>query len=165
MHHDYDFLINMFQRNVNTIKQATLGFDHAASLIQPPLGANCANWLLGHLLYYRNRLCIITNRPLALDEMVATRYPGGSNPVLGDEPNLGKWEDLLKAFEASQEPLAASLSGMTLEEANKVWTFPSSLSPSNTMTAVEWHTFLLRHEAYHTGQFEWMPNLLKIGTK
>jgi hypothetical protein len=160
MHHNNDFLINMFQRNVNAIKQFTLGFDHAASLIQPPLGANCANWLLGHLLYYRNRLFTITGRPMAIDPAIAARYPNGSKAVLGDEPALGKWEDMLAAFEASQEPLAASLKAMTQEEADKVWTFTSTAN-TTSMTALEWHVYFMRHEAYHAGQFEWMPNLLK----
>jgi len=155
-----EMLISMFERNVKFIKLATQGFDHAASLIQPPLGANCANWLLGHLLYYRNRLCTITGRPLALEAAIAARYPNGSLAVTGDEPGLGKWEDMLAAFEASQEPLAANLRAMTHEEADKVWTFTSAAN-TTSMTALDWHVYFMRHEAYHAGQFEWMPNLLK----
>lgn len=155
-----EMLISMFERNVKFITLATQGFDHAASLIQPPLGANCANWLLGHLLYYRNRLCAITSRPLAFDAALAARYPNGSPAVTGDEAGLGKWEDMLAAFQASQEPLAASLRAMTEQEAAKVWTFTSAAN-TTSMTALDWHIYFMRHEGYHAGQFEWMPNLLK----
>ena len=39
----------------NVIKQKTEGLTHADSMLQLPIPANCMNWILGHIMVYREQ--------------------------------------------------------------------------------------------------------------
>ena len=60
-------LIAMYARNVLFIKQLTEGLTHVDSLAQPPVPGNCMNWVMGHIVAYRNRLSDMLGQPPALD--------------------------------------------------------------------------------------------------
>ena len=62
-----DFVINAYARNLHFIKTYTEGFSQADSLIQPPAKANCANWIVGHIAAYRNRLLDVLGQPPVID--------------------------------------------------------------------------------------------------
>ena len=151
-----DSVINAYARNLFFIKQLTAGFTHQDSLIQPPAPGNCANWVVGHIAVYRNRILSILGEPLALDAQVAARYVRDSAPVLGDEPGLGHFTDLIDALETAQDHIATGLRRMTPEEAARIHTYPPA-----PLSAAEWMVFLLRHEAYHTGQLEILQEVVK----
>lgn len=151
-----EHLINMYARNLAFIKQLTEGFTHADSVVQPPVPGNCANWVVGHIATYRNRILTILGQPLVLDEMLAQRYARDSKPVLGDEPGIGQFPVLLAAIEASQDKLASGLRALTPEQAAET----RAIAQFN-MSIAEWMIFLLRHEAYHTGQLELLQEIVK----
>ena len=146
-----DNLIAMYARNLHFIKEFTKGLNHADSLAQPPVPGNCMNWVIGHILTYRNRILQITGQPALLAEVIGARYVANSKPVLGDESGLGILEDMLHAIDESQDKIAAGMKCMSPEDAAKMWAFGQL-----NMSAGEWMLFLLRHEAYHTGNLELM---------
>ena len=151
-----DHLITMYARNLFFIKQLTEGFSHADSLVQPPVPGNCANWVVGHMAAYRERIMTILDQPSVLDEQFVTRYARDSQPVLGDEPRISQFADLLHAIEVAQESLAVGLRNLTPEQAARVLSFGQL-----KMSVAEWMLFLLRHEAYHTGQLELLQEVVK----
>ncbi len=144
-----DNLIAMYARNLYFIKANTAGLSHADSLTQPPVPGNCINWVVGHIVLYRNRVLKILGKPPVFDEVTTTRYARDSKPVLGDESGIGILEDMLDALEESQEQIAVAMKSLSPDDAQKAWTFGEF-----NMTAAEWMLFLLRHEAYHTGNLE-----------
>jgi uncharacterized damage-inducible protein DinB len=149
-------LISAYARNLTFIKQLTAGFSHADSLIQPPVQGNCVNWVVGHILAYRNRILTILGETLVVDETIAARYARDSKPVLGDEPGLGQFPEMVAALELAQDRLATGMGQMTPEQAERIFSFGQF-----TMPAAEWMLFLLRHEAYHTGQLELLQEIVK----
>lgn len=144
-----DNLIAMYARNLAFIKDLTAGLTHADSLAQPPVPGNCINWVVGHILAYRNRALKILGQPPAFDEVTAARYTRDSKPVLGDEPGIGILEDMLQALGESQKQIAVAMKALGPDDVQTTWTFGQ-----NTMNTAEWMLFLLRHEAYHTGNLE-----------
>lgn len=151
-----DHLINMYARNLFFMQQLTEGFTHADSVIQPPVPGNCANWVIGHIAAYRNRIMTILDQPPVLGEQFVARYARDSKPVLGDEPGISPFAELLQAIEASQANLAVGLRALTPEQAERVLAFGQF-----NMSVAEWMLFLLRHEAYHTGQLELLQEVVK----
>ena len=47
--------VNSLGTNNRVIKQKTEGLTHADSMLQLPFPANCMNWILGHILVYREQ--------------------------------------------------------------------------------------------------------------
>lgn len=144
-----DNLIAMYARNLAFINDLTAGLTHADSLAQPPAPGNCINWVVGHILAYRNRILNILGQPPVFDEVTAARYACDSKPVLGDEPGIGILEDMLQTLDESQQKIATAMQALSPDDARKAWTFGQ-----NTMSAAEWMLYLLRHEAYHVGNLE-----------
>jgi uncharacterized damage-inducible protein DinB len=144
-----DNLIAMYARNLYFIKEYTKGLSHADSLAQPPVSGNCMNWVIGHILTYRNRILQMTDQPALLAEVIGARYTANSKPVLGDESGLGIFEDMLHALDESQDKIAAGMKAMTPAASAMPWAFGQL-----NMSAGEWMLFLMRHEAYHTGNLE-----------
>lgn len=149
-------LITMYERNIMFTQQMTAGFTHADSLVQPPVQGNCVNWVIGHIVAYRNRILTVLGEPPVLDEQAAARYARDSKPILSDEPGISQFADLMQALDASQARVAASLRSLTPEQA----TVAVSIAQF-TMSKAEWMLFLLRHEAYHTGQLELLQEVVK----
>lgn len=142
-------LIAMYARNVLFIKQLTEGLTHIDSLAQPPVPGNCMNWVMGHIVAYRNRLSDMLGQPPVLDPAIAVRYFRDSKPIISDEPGLAKLEQLVAAVDVSQEQLTQGLPKLSADEALKVRAYGPM-----TMSTAEWVLFLMRHEAYHTGNLE-----------
>lgn len=139
----------MYARNVLFIQQLTEGLNHADSLAQPPVPGNCMNWVMGHIVAYRNRISEMLSQPAVLDPAIAVRYFRESKPVTGDEPGLAQFEHLLAAVGTSQAQLTEGLPKLSADAAMQ----SRSYGPM-TMSTAEWFLFLLRHEAYHVGNLE-----------
>ncbi len=151
-----DFVINAYARNLHFIKTYTEGFSQADSLIQPPAKANCANWIVGHIACYRNRLLDVLGQPPVIDPQLAVRYSNGSAPVLGEEVSIGQIDELKRAIEESQVIFAHALRSLTPEQSSAVKTYGTF-----SLSVAEWAVFLLRHEAMHQGQLELLQEVVK----
>ena len=151
-----EHLIKAYARNLHFVKTLTAGYSQADSLIQPPVQGNCANWIVGHIATSRNRVLELLGEPLTLDPQIAARYGNGSLPVLGEEAGIGQLADLVAAIEAAQARLAVALPQLTPVAGEQI-----VISGAFTQSVVEWMLFLLRHEAYHTGQLELLQEVVK----
>ncbi|MBU6359176.1 MAG: DinB family protein [Chloroflexota bacterium] len=147
-----DSLIWNYNRNMTVYANNYLAnLTHAHSLVQPPIEGNCINWIIGHIVAYRNyglKMCGLA--PVVSDEIVH-RYAKDSAAVKGDAPDIAKFEDLRNAYFTAHERLMAYIAQMSAEQAAEVIS-----AASFTQARAELLTTFLRHESYHLGQLEWL---------
>jgi len=138
-----------FARNLSVIKMQTKDLTHADSLIQPPFGGNCLNWVLGHIAENRDRILDLLGHAPTLGEARA-RYERGSAPMQEAEPTTLPLNEILTWLERSQTQLASALAEM--DEA--AWAREITVGSNRTMTLGQRVFFLYFHETYHVGQTE-----------
>ena len=139
---DNKSLLWLFKINHSTIKINTEGITDEESLIQPPNGGNCMNWILGHIVVSRNTaLKLVGENPIMNDEETEV-YKRGSEP-LTDESKALPLNKLFSYLDESQERLKTGLSRMSRDDLNAV---------AEKKTVGEELAFLHFHEAYHSGQ-------------
>lgn len=103
-----DTLIAQHRLSPRMLKANTVGLSHEDSLFQPQPEGNCLNWVVGHLVHSRlHILALLGAAPSFLPEKFA-RYAQGSTPVTS-EADAVRFEELMEAFLALQEPLEFSL--------------------------------------------------------
>ena len=154
------FLINSYARNLHFIRTHTAGFSQADALRQPPFRGNCALWIVGHIALYRNTVLEQLQQAPTFDPALAQRFKAGSAAVLGEEPGLAQLSNMLTALDASQERIAAILPAFDATRAAELIRFGSLTDP---LTRAETLLFLMRHEAYHTGQLELLAEMTRNG--
>jgi len=142
-------LAEAFARNTNIIKMQTQDLTQEDSLIQPPFGGNCLNWVLGHIAENRDRMFELLGEPKLMEQSGA-RYKRGSEAITAPDGNTLRLEQILDWLDRSQAQLAAVL-GRTDEN-----TLAREISTrSNQTTTVGQRLFFLYfHETYHVGQTE-----------
>lgn len=144
-----ELFVDLYGRTYAVIKDRTAGLAHGDSLIQPPAGGNCLNWIAGHLMASRGNLLALLGAPTIWSRADAERYLPGSPPIL-DHTGARPFERIMADFDRSQEALLAAL---------------GALSPAAINRAAGDATLggeLLRyglHEAYHAGQIELLRSL------
>lgn len=115
------------------------GISHEESLIHPPNGGNCINWIVGHILLSRDdvfeRLGI---ERVWTDREATAAYDRGST-LLTDSGKAVELSVLLDLFNQTQPLLLEAM-----ENLNKV--------PSEDGKMEESVAFYNFHEAYHLGQ-------------
>lgn len=140
-----------FERNASYVRDLLAGLTHTDSLVQPPAEGNCINWILGHIVCYRNYALVACELPPVVSEEVAQRYGRGSAAVTGDAEDVTNFAMLLTAYNQSHQQLTTYLetvAGDLLDEVVSAAGF--------TMPRGELLTSFMRHESYHAGQFEWL---------
>ncbi len=151
---DPEQLANAFALNLNIIRSHTEGLTHEESLLQPPAGGNCLNWVLGHIASNRNRILLTLDQEPVLTEAEAARYDTGSKPVTCDEEGILKLVMLLAALERAQEGIAAGLGRLSVEA------LASEIEVGDRNMTLGQRLFgLYFHETYHTGQTELLRSL------
>jgi len=143
-----------FERNASYLRTHLADLTHADSLVQPPVNGNCINWVVGHIVCYRNLALGICELPLVVDPTVADRYDRGSAPVTGAAADVTPLATLVQAYWTSHEQLLAYLHAMNQEQANEVVS-----AGGFTMPRSELLTSFMRHESYHAGQLELLREL------
>lgn len=155
-------LKDVFNAGHMTLLRNVEDVGHDESLVQPPSGGNCMNWLAGHLLSSR----AIYLKHLGLDgflsEKESARYAMGSAPVMpGDAcTDFGRiveglkvtGEQILNALETADE----SALGEPLDPSS----FPVPVAHATRGTLL---TLLLFHDGYHTGQLSACRKHAKAG--
>jgi uncharacterized damage-inducible protein DinB len=146
-------LIDLFQNNHNIIHLQLENISHAESLLQPPFRGNCMNWVIGHILGIHETCLDLLGLSGVMTEAEKATYGYGSEPIV--EPNRASdLNSMLKRLDESQEKLAPRLGELTQEELDRqvqIWRGPLPLA--------EAISFMLWHEAYHTGQLELLRQL------
>jgi hypothetical protein len=108
----------MIKRNLSTllrydqfvIQKNIEGLTHAESLIQPSLGGNSLNWVLGHIVATRNStLRLLGQEPIWRDERAAP-YQRGSDPGSGGWKPLSL-ETIVDDLQISHDRIRAGMAG------------------------------------------------------
>jgi uncharacterized damage-inducible protein DinB len=136
-----------FRRNLSIVEAQTKGLAHQDALVQVP-GANCLNWVLGHIANSRDEVLSLLGEGPALGEATA-RYRRESDPVTADGPGVVPLERLLAALAEGQERIAAALAALA-EEALA----DERRSGDRTLPLGAMLHFAMWHETYHVGQTE-----------
>lgn len=143
--------------NNNILQRQIEGLTDADLLLQPESRGNCFNWVLGHIVNSRNGILKALGAEVVWDEEKDALYGRESAPITGaDDPHLPMVE-LLEAHRISGERIVQRLESITDEELDVM---------RNERTSVwRWVSFLVWHDAYHTGQFEYLRQLSGIDDK
>jgi len=138
-----------FARNASYVETLLAGLDHHASLYQPPVEGNCINWILGHIVCYRNYALTSCGLPPVLPTTAANRYARDSAPVTAAAADVVDFAHLLAAYQHSHEQLLAYLAQVDAATLAEVVTAAGFTLPRGELL-----TSFMRHESYHAGQFE-----------
>jgi hypothetical protein len=144
-------LIAMFEVSYGALTRNLEGITAEESLRAPDSGGNSLNWVLGHLLFHRNKTLSLLGAPPAWDSSLAARYARGSAP-LGPDDDAEPFEVLRAGFDRSQEILLAALRGASAE----------TLAAANERgePVAQRLAMLAFHEGYHGGQIGLLRRLL-----
>ena len=145
-------LIHLFERTHWVIVKQTDGLTHADSLMQLPFRGNCLNWVLGHLMVYRDKVLELLGEASILSESETRLYKRESTPITDSDSSV-KLEKLLRGLEQSQERILAGLKIVTPD------TMDERVDEGKEQTVRERIEFLQWHETYHVGQLEILRQL------
>jgi hypothetical protein len=132
---DGQALAKVFEFSHMALTRNLEGITHEESVRPPDEGGNSLNWVLGHLLYYRNTVLKMLGQPPAWDSPRAERYARGSAP-LGPDDDPVPFETLRAELDRSQGLLVAALRSASPEqlaaptERANLWLPASPCSPS-----------------------------------
>lgn len=128
------------------------GITHEKSVVQPPSGANCINWVAGHILFFRNDLHALLGAEPAWDGERMKRYDRGSPPITDPAAAL-PYDELRAGLEKSLATMNAAVDAMD----------PARLAePAARGTVGDRISFLLFHETYHIGQLGVLRRLVGL---
>ncbi len=118
------------------------GISEEDSLKVPPGGANCINWVFGHVVATRQVVLRLAGAESWWDEERARTYSAGEDGSWSPDRAL-PLEVLLADYERSQELLAGALPRLSPE---------ALAAPGFFGTVGDTLAFLQFHEGYHAGQ-------------
>lgn len=149
-----NIIATYFSINHRIIHMQTKGLTHEDSLIQLPFRGNCLNWVLGHIVSTRNNALILLGEEPIWSEEEEASYISKSEPITSDIQALSL-EKILADLDTSQERLNAGLTRITEAELAVVED-PDGDDPRSVGEKL---AGLFWHEAYHTGQTEYLRQL------
>jgi uncharacterized damage-inducible protein DinB len=121
------------------------GMSPEDSLVQPPGGGNCANWILGHLVNVHNNLAGVLGVEPVWESPDLER--AGPEPIRSEEGAI-PWDALVDRFAASEDRFAGALDALTDDQlAEVIPTDAFGDTPRGTLLAT-----VLFHQTYHAGQ-------------
>ncbi len=132
----FEFIYKALALNIENITQEE-------SVIFPDAGGNCMNWMLGHILDYRNRMLALLNQEMIWDKKAIVCYKRGSNAA-AEKDNFLQWPQLLNYLGFTYELIFKTLKEAEISEPDKIKSFAQ----------------LLAHESYHTGQIGLLRRVL-----
>ena len=141
-----DLLKTQYTFFYRTAKLNLDGFGAEASVAQPANGANCANWILGHVVRAHNNAMRLVNQEPVWDSAELDRTTEG--PVTSPEDALD-WDMLVSKFLASEARFMAGLDALEesqLDEGGFKDPFGNATTRGGMLN------FLAVHGNYHTGQ-------------
>ena len=135
-------LQKLFGINHHVLGLNVKGLSHEDSLIQPPRGGNCLNWVAGHIVVHRNFILGLVGEQPIWSESEMEPYKRGSAPIR-DGSRARKFEQIVADFTLAQERLRAGLGRLTEQDLARK---KGDESVGDSLR------FLQFHEAYHIGQ-------------
>ncbi len=129
------------------------------ALVFPNGGANCMNWLVGHIIDARNQLLAFLQQQPVWHNKEFACYARGANPSQSLELFL-PFSRLIEHFKSSCERVAEGIKNTPSDQLNNVFTISSNDGIINSHTLLEWFTVFSFHESYHTGQTGFLRRVL-----
>jgi uncharacterized damage-inducible protein DinB len=149
--------ITVLQRNERILDAQLDGLSEEDLLLQPQPGGNCANWILGHIANSRSSMLRALGEEALWGEDERTIYGRNSEAITSaDSPHLAM-KQLQEDFKKAGEQVIACLETISDEKLDGQY--------SENSTLAEWINFLVWHESYHIGQFEYLRQLAGIDDK
>jgi hypothetical protein len=143
-----DILLKFYKTNTVIIHRQVNGISHEESLMIPPFGANCINWVIGHILTNRDTCLALMNLPRLLTKRENEVYTRGSLPLV-DAAQAADLTLLLEKLDLSLRQITAAIEERDADQMVEMVTFGVQPQPLNEVLH-----FLMWHETYHTGQLE-----------
>lgn len=135
---------------VQKVIEANLaGLTQEDSLVQPPTGGNCLNWVMGHLLNIYNLMLPMLGQERVMPQEALKRYDRGA-PPLQDPAEALDLQDILTAWNEVNRRFDTGLASLTPEALDR----PAPDSPDNdpNETVRSLLSTVVFHQAYHAGQ-------------
>ncbi len=126
-----------------SLERNLAGISEAEALSRPERGGNSINWVVGHLLVYRDGIHGLLGLPPAWPASLGDPAPYRRNTD-GELREPAPLAALQTAFDASQQALMSRLARLTAGRLAEPAT--------DTMSVAEQLGFLGFHEGYHAGQ-------------
>jgi hypothetical protein len=151
---DVKQLENVYKRNLIVIKRQIDGLTHADSLIQPPFRGNCLNFILGHMAGSRQNVLEVLGVEGLMSEGQMARYTREADPIKEDGDDVMTLDQIMGVMDKSQTLISEHVLGLTEADLEK------EVGEGDQKTTLGRRIeFLSWHEAYHTGQTEYLRQL------
>jgi uncharacterized damage-inducible protein DinB len=147
-----DKLIQLYGRTHGIVIQQTDGLTHEESLLQLPFRANCLNWVLGHIIVYRDSALELLGERSLLTAAEAEIYEQGADPI-ADGTQAMKLERLLSVLDQQQERLVTALKDIDSGPLAEIVDEKTQRTVGDRVEFLQWH------ETYHVGQLEILRQL------
>ena len=142
-------LVKAFERNTRIIEMQADGLSHEDSLIQTEYNINCLNWVVGHVVRYRDEMLTLLGHQRLMAPDASERYARESDPIIDDGPDVLPLGDLVGLVRKSQDRIADVLGAVTDEQLAEERT---SGERRSTVGSSVWFNYF--HDTYHVGQTE-----------
>ncbi|HXE58852.1 MAG TPA: DinB family protein [Gemmatimonadales bacterium] len=142
---DGRYVAGLFGYNLMVLEKNTAGITHEMSLRTPPAGGNCINWIVGHILFYRNAVHAMLGLPPAWPGARQEQYGTGAT-LTGDAEPFGQ---LLAMYQRSQERVVPAIAALDAAGLARRMEAMGPLGPGSLGDRLVFFGF---HEAYHFGQ-------------
>jgi uncharacterized damage-inducible protein DinB len=144
-------LAGMYDISSFIVRVNSDGLTHEESLQKPGKEGNPANWVLGHIVYYRNEILDILGGERVWEEPAGSFYEGSK-----DAENIADqafaWTRLRDDFEISDAALKKALRDVDAGSLDVPYD-----KRGNRLDRIE---FLFLHETYHGGQLGLLRRIL-----
>ncbi|HYP19751.1 MAG TPA: DinB family protein [Chloroflexia bacterium] len=149
---DAEQLMAMYGLTYRVIKKRMEGLSHEDSLLQPPIPtANCLNWIMGHVMATRSNILALMGLPTVWEYGQAGRYISDSRPVDAKGEDALPLEEILEAFDQSQELLLGTLRTLSVDDLQA----PTGDHGTQAVQTIGGQlAFYHFHESYHLGQID-----------
>jgi hypothetical protein len=148
----------ILRRNQNSLASAVDDITHTESLLQLPGKSNCMNWILGHIVVYRDGMLAGISQPPFLPDSQIKLYAARSQPITPDSHSVS-FDRLLKLQFETFNSLIAWLESNPKGLRKKT---PQDIKPRKGETVVEHFAQLLGHESIHIGELNPLRELVLI---
>jgi hypothetical protein len=128
---------------------------HAQSLLAPPWGGNCINWLVGHLISSRMRALTVLNRSAFWSDAQRSPYRSGSPPLTPTTVGVLPLAQLQHDFRHSQILLLDGLAHCQVEDLGQ----RSGYQDTTIGESLAYYHF---HEAHHVGQIVYLAPFVGV---
>lgn len=156
---DADQLVEMYSLTYRVIKRRMEGLTQEESLLQPPIqGANCINWLMGHVMATRSNLLAKLGLPSVWSYEQARRYIPGSHSVDAEGLDALPIEEIVAAYDISQELLVETLKTLSVDD---LLVPDGEEDPPGLPTIGGYLAFYHFHESYHLAQIDMIMPVIR----